>query len=239
MKTARFALLPLAGLAALLVSCGPREAEEPPAAEDDLERAEAPVPADLDDAPLDTPEVPAAPDTAPAGEEGALVFAGLAAPLPEGWTVVPPENAMRLVQAEVPFRADASDDAEADAPAPGETPPPAEFIVYYFGPKQGGTFEQNVNRWASQFTDDTGAPVMPTVEEIAVAGYPAHRVEFAGTYDAGAMMGGGGPRPDRVMIMTMIEAPDGAVFLRLLGPRETVLQHERAYDELVRSIRPR
>src|SRR5712691_10543404 len=75
--------------------------------------------------------------------------------LPSGWTEEAPSSSMRRAQYRIP--------------GPGG---PAECVVFYFGPGQGGDAKSNAARWASQFRRAEGGPVGDALKtrEIKVGG---------------------------------------------------------------------
>src|SRR5262245_63680887 len=70
------------------------------------------------------------------GETVRSEAAGLRFSVPGDWTRVPAPSDMRAAQFKVPR---AGTDAED-----------AELVLFFFGPGQGGSAEQNVDRWAGR-----------------------------------------------------------------------------------------
>ena len=62
----------------------------------------------------------------------------------------------------------------------------AECTVITFGPSQGGSISDNVDRWVRQFNPLSGAPTKATRR---VGGMNVTRVEVAGSYHPMAMPG--------------------------------------------------
>ncbi|HET7874008.1 MAG TPA: hypothetical protein VFN71_00680 [Methylomirabilota bacterium] len=117
---------------------------------------------------------------------------------------------------------------------------PAECVVFYFGPGQGGDAKANAARWAGQFRRPDGSPVGDALKmrEIKVGGVPVMLVEVTGTYVGG--MGGGpaGPeRPDHMLLGAIAQGPDANWFFRAMGPRATLEAQRAAFDGLIRSIK--
>ena len=144
--------------------------------------------------------------------------AGIQWAIPAGWTEQP-ARAMRVATYVVPGKG-------ADA---------GECGVFYFGKSQGGTAQENIARWGSQFE---GSPSPKTTLET-VAGMKVHRVEASGTYLApgGPAMQSQGKKPGYRLIGAIVEAPDGLVFFKCTGPAATIAANEKAFDGLVKSIR--
>jgi hypothetical protein len=131
--------------------------------------------------------------------------------------------------------------AEYVIPRVGKDPEDAECVVTTFGPRQGGTVDENVKRWIDQFH-----PALPTPRRmnIDLNGMHATFLEVTGTY-AGNMM------PNRRNVVTptekagwrligaIIEAPSGLWFFKLVGPEQTVRAAAHQFEDMVRSVRPR
>jgi hypothetical protein len=113
-----------------------------------------------------------------------------------------------------------------------------ELAVFWFGPTQGGTIDQNVARWFSQFEPGPGDP-KPTRSLMRVGSVPVTLVTAAGTYSAGTGMGAApAPKNGYVLRGAMAEGPNGAVFFKLTGPRRSVAAAGKDFDALVSSIKP-
>ena len=110
-----------------------------------------------------TPSIPGPPAGSGAHSQG------LTWKTPAGWTEETPASSMRRVQYRIP--------------GPGG---PAECVVFYFGPGQGGDAQANAARWASQFHRADGGPVGDAFKtrEIKVGDIRVVLVEVAGTYGA-------------------------------------------------------
>ncbi len=142
---------------------------------------------------------------------------------PPTWTAEKPSSSMRRAQYRIP--------------GPGG---PAECIVFYFGPGQGGDAKANVDRWASQFRRADGRPSGDAVKtrEIKVGDIPVTLVEVTGTFVGG--MGGGqaGPeKPDQMMLAAIAEGPDANWFFRAIGPQKTLDAARGDFDKMVRSLK--
>ena len=145
------------------------------------------------------------------------------APVPENWSAGRPSSSMRLLQYAVPGTG-------------GE----AQFIVYYFGPGQGGSANANIARWQSQFSSADGSPVEPVTETFLVSGWPVTLARFEGSYARGI---GSGPQgralPGQMLMAAVIETPRGAVIAQLFGDAATVRQNEARFRGFVTGFRPR
>lgn len=142
---------------------------------------------------------------------------------PSGWIKEAPSSSVRRAQYRIQ--------------GPGG---PAECVVFYFGPGQGGDAASNVARWAGQFRRPDGGPVGDALRrrELKVGDVPVVMVEVTGTYVGG--MGGGpaGPeRPDYMLLGAIAEGPDARWFFRATGPRKTLEAQRAAFDRMIRSIK--
>lgn len=119
--------------------------------------------------------------------------------------------------------------------APGDKED-GDLGVFYFGPGQGGGLEKNVERWVKQFKDTKLEQVKRA--DRTVNGIVAHTVEIAsGTYDAGPMGGGGGPKENYALLGAIVDAPSGSYFFKLVGPKATVGKAKKAFLGLLDSIK--
>jgi len=113
-----------------------------------------------------------------------------------------------------------------------------ELAVFWFGPAQGGTIDQNVARWFSQFASAPSDP-KPSRSLMRVGSVPVTLVTAAGTYSAGTGMGAApAPKTGYVLRGAMAEGPNGAVFFKLTGPRRSVASAGKDFDALVASLKP-
>jgi hypothetical protein len=136
---------------------------------------------------------------------------------PTGWKREAPANAMRVAQYTLPA---AQGDAE-----------PAECVVTTFGPGQGGSTEQNLDRWIRQFAADDKTTLEKgtrTVSDLKVS-----TLEMSGTFRG---MGDGGGKPGTRMLAAVVEAPSGLWFFKLTGPDATVKQAKPGFDALLGSL---
>ena len=158
-----------------------------------------------------------------------LQAAGLAFTVDESWKNIKPSSAMRVAQYQLEG-------------AGG----PAEMAIFYFGKGQGGGIEDNIRRWAGQFTPDAndnstteGAFQVGRVEKdnLRIA-----LVKAEGTYDAGSMgpMGppSSGPQPGYALFGIVVEGgPEGSLFIKVTGPKATMQEHDEALQAFAQSVR--
>ena len=167
-------------------------------------------------------------DTAPSAgppsprtnDPGTARFLGLTAPKPVTWIEHPPTGSMRAANYTVPGR----DGNEA-----------AHIVVFYFGPTQGGTIENNISRWRMQFqVTDSGDLPEPSIDRFEVDSMPVTLVELTGEWQE---MGTASFTPDQVFLMAIVEAPVGKVFIRFAGQTATVEANREDFMAMIRGLR--
>jgi hypothetical protein len=137
---------------------------------------------------------------------------------PARWKKLAPTSEMRLVQYEVPGTE------------------PAECIVFFFGAAGGGTLEANLERWKGQFEIE-GTP-SKTIEEVS-KGVFATVLDVSGRYVAPIRPGAPEKhdKPGWRMLAAVVLAPDGPVYLKLVGPKATIDSAAKEFWAWVRSFR--
>lgn len=212
---------PLAILFALtlLAACGTQNGEESSSDSNAAESAPArTAPAD----PYGTPQTPSG---------GAMQIAGISFSPADAWNDLGP-SAMRKAQYQHP-------PVEGDAEA-------AELTVFYFGPNQGGTIEQNIQRWIGQMQTADGGDATSSAMRSKLEngqGLTVHFVEVDGTYMksmGGGPMTGGRTKamPDFRMVGAIVEAPQGNVFFKLTGPQATAEAMEEGMRAMLNEAKP-
>lgn len=101
----------------------------------------------------------------------------------------------------------------------------------------GGGVEDNVARWVSQFRDLEG---VPTQQDLLVLGTDlvVTEVVVTGTYDAA--MPGSPPdlKPDQTLLGAIVQGgPDGLVFIKAVGPKQTMAERRESWNLLIRNLR--
>lgn len=151
-----------------------------------------------------------------------LSFLGFSSEVPAQWARIEPSSAMRILQFEI-------------ADPGGED---AQFVVYHFGPGQGGSLEANLERWKSQFRQPDGSPVEPVVTALKST-MPATLVELRGDYARGLGMGPSGDAlPDRMLLAAVVETPEGNLYPQLHGPAPLVAAQRQAFIAFIEGLRP-
>jgi hypothetical protein len=151
-----------------------------------------------------------------------VTFQGLTSELPADWVASEPSSSMRLLQLGVP----GAEEGEG-----------GQFVVYYFGPGQGGSLEANLERWVSQFSNPDGTPGEPVVTPLK-SPMPATLVELRGNYARGVGMGPTGDAlPDRMLLAAVVETPQGNLYPQLHGPAALVTAQRQAFIGFIEGIR--
>jgi predicted small lipoprotein YifL len=170
------------------------------------------------------PVLPTAPGSTPDMGIAPSQAAGFAWTVPAGWET---ESARQMRVATYRIHAIAGD------------PEDAECAVYFFGAGQGGTVEANLDRWAHQFTSPDGQSLAPPakMEKREIAGLKVSTLAVSGTYlGAGGMMSQEEvKKPNYRMRAAIVEAPEGLVFFKLIGPLNTVAAAENDFNSLLGS----
>jgi len=145
---------------------------------------------------------------------------GLRWTVPARWTVAPAKP-MRMATYTLP------------AASGGEA---GECGVFFFGKGQGGSVQDNLSRWEKQFE----AGPAPKRSEKTFHGFKVHFLEASGTYlqSGGPMMQSQGKKPGWSLRGAIVEAPEGLVFFKCVGPDATVKAAAKEFDELIASISP-
>ena len=159
-----------------------------------------------------------------------LQAAGLAFTVDEAWKNIKPSSAMRIAQ----YQLEGSGG-------------PAEMAIFYFGQGQGGGIEDNIRRWAAQFTPEEGDAATTDTSGFQVARLGKDNLRMAlvktnGTYDPGSMgpMGppSSGPKPGYALFGLVVEGgPEGSLFIKVTGPKATMAEHDEALAAFAQSVR--
>lgn len=171
------------------------------------------------------PEKPAS--AANAAQGRSLTAGGIVSKVPQEWIEEQPTSAMRKAQLRVPKAGADTEDAS--------------LVVFFFG-GQGGTPQANLDRWAGQFEQPDGKSSSEVMQssERTVAGMKVHDADLSGTYVAETTPGSG----QRVrkegwrMLASIVDAPGGAHYVKLVGPAATVAHWEPAYRRFVSEMTP-
>jgi hypothetical protein len=163
----------------------------------------------------------------PAGDSTVTVGEGkITFKSPEGWEKKQPR--IRIVEAEF-----------AIPPAKDDEQPGRMTVM-----GAGGSIEANIDRWIGQFDQPDGSDTKKAakIEKLKVNGQNVHYVDVAGTYRdmPGGPFAGGKTvlREDYRMLAAIIETEKaGNYFFKFYGPKATVAANEKAFRELVDSLK--
>ncbi len=145
--------------------------------------------------------------------------AGIHWTVPQGWTQ----------QGERPMRV-----TTYTVPSPGNDVEAGECGVFYFGKDQGGSVNDNLSRWISQF--ENGGKHQFSSKEINGMNFTL--IQISGTYlsPSGPAMESQGKKAGYQLLGAIVEAPQGLVFFKFTGPEKTVTASESAFNQLVNSV---
>lgn len=134
---------------------------------------------------------------------------------PESWKVMQPKSSM--IQAE--FALPKVDGDENDG----------RLTVMM----AGGTVDMNLQRWRGQFEELEDKPV----EEFDVAGTKVSLVDLSGTFnEQRGMMGPVTKRPGYRMLAAIVAMPDGMLFVKGYGPKNTMAKYADDFRSFVESL---
>jgi len=105
--------------------------------------------------------------------------------------------------------------------------------VTTFPEASGNTIQNNIDRWKQQFRSTQGGPPQPDVETKVVNGLTVTLVDLKGEYLG---MGGGFHKADYRMLVSIVETLDRSVFIKLLGPSQTVTANRDGYMSLIDNL---
>jgi hypothetical protein len=141
---------------------------------------------------------------------------------PTRWKKKKPSTSMRAAEYAVPHATNDTEDGEC--------------IVITFGPGQGGSVDQNIDRWVAQFAG--ASDKSRTTHEAH--GMKVTRVETSGTYTPMVMPGaptGQAAQPGSRLIGAIVEARSGPWFFKMTGRDATIKAAAGEFDAMVDSSR--
>lgn len=151
--------------------------------------------------------------------------AGVSWKIPSAWSI----------GAEAPMRV-----ATYVAAALEGDPEPAECRVSFFGTGQGGDVLANIKRWAGQMESETepGKAPEPKTTINQVNGLVVTLTEIDGAY-VGRMLPGAQEMTAKAnfkMLAAIVEAPQGSLFFKMIGPEATSLANRDLFLTMVGSL---
>ena len=159
---------------------------------------------------------------APAEEPANFTVGDFKFVVPAGWNSVTPSSPMRK--------------AEIYVSGPEGTGKAGEAIitVFHFGPGQGGTVQQNVDRWFGQFDGDNDAKGAATAKET-IGTVPVTFARARGTFQSGMPGQPTTPLEGQALLGAILESPNGDVYVKMTGPAPTVEKAEPAFVQMIRA----
>jgi hypothetical protein len=154
---------------------------------------------------------------------------GLQSRTPADWVEEKPTSNLRFKQ----FR----------LPPAGNDKDKAELIIFFFGPGQGGSAEENIKRWKGFFAPPAGKKIdeVAKVESMKVSSVDVTYLDVHGTYlqkfppnDPNAKVT---RRPNYRMLGVVFESKMGPYFIRLVGPADTVAHYRKGFDEWLKAFK--
>jgi len=141
---------------------------------------------------------------------------------PSGWIAETPSSSMRKAQYRLPR-------AEGD-------PEDAEMNVFFF-PGEGGSVQDNIDRWIGQFQKSDGSPATGAVSRREVHGISITIVDVNGIYLSGTgMMTETKAMPNFRMLAAVAETSAGPWFFKLTGPAATIARWEPSFQSFIDTI---
>jgi hypothetical protein len=153
----------------------------------------------------------------PSFNAGAFTFV-----VPDGWRSGQPASPMRA--------------AELYAPGPEGTGAAGEAIVtvFHFGPGQGGSVQDNVDRWFGQFDGALDEKAAATAKET-IGTVPVTFVRARGTFQSGMPGQPTTPLEGQALLGAILENPNGDVYIKMTGPAPTVEKSEEPFVQMIRA----
>ncbi len=142
-----------------------------------------------------------------------VTLAPLTFTAPAGWIDVPVTSPMRKA-------------TWRSSPEPDAT----EIAFFTFGKDQGGTVNENIQRWLGQFSESA---TKGESAQVILNSRTIHFVRSSGTFSSGMPGGSTTPLPDYALCGAIIETSEGNIFVKMTGPQATVSKLEKTFTELV------
>jgi hypothetical protein len=149
---------------------------------------------------------------------------GLRWTMPGGWRAQP-ERPMRAATYTI---AAATGDRE-----------PGECAVFFFGRGQGGSVQDNIDRWRGQIVGPDGKPAVAKIDKQQARGLTITRVDSSGGYTGmgGPMAAGSKAIPGYRLLGAVVEGPGGNnIFVKFTGPASTVAANLKQFEQLLTSF---
>ena len=133
---------------------------------------------------------------------------------PDDWKQSEPTSPMRKAQFDL-----TSED--------GKT---AQLVFFYFGPSGGGGVRANIDRWMKQFKDMQDQKIKEEIVNEVKVTY----ARATGTFLSGSPFGPKTPKPGHSLLGSIVEGRQGSIFLKLVGPTNTVKAYDQSVIEMIK-----
>ena len=113
-----------------------------------------------------------------------------------------------------------------------------EVVAFYFGPKVGGSPQQNIEGWIGTMVSPGGHPADKQWQYKA-GGFKVSQVVIFGTYNQVVASPGIPPlrHPNYVLLGTVIENPTGNIYWRFTGPEPLVTAALPLFNKMINSVK--
>ncbi len=141
----------------------------------------------------------------------------LSANVPDNWSAVRPSSSMRLMQ----FRLGA----------------PADDATLAIFKNIGGTIDNNLARWSSQFGYSLSDSEVNIRAEV-INGMQVNIISILGTYtNTMAFPGAAQPKPNYRLLAAIANTPDGLYYFKLTGPNTVITGRLEEFSRFIKSLR--
>jgi hypothetical protein len=133
--------------------------------------------------------------------------------------------------------------AQFKLPKADRDPEDAELVVFFFGKGQGGSDQQNIERWQSMFQPPKGKKIEDAtkVEKMKVGKVPVTYVDVRGTFlskfppfDPNAKV----TRKENYRRLGVVfDSENGPFFITVTGPADTVERHKKEFDNWLKNFK--
>ncbi len=101
-------------------------------------------------------------------------------------------------------------------------------------PGAAGGLESNINRWRKQMGQaDLSAEEIAALPKVDIFGVPASLVSIDGSFTG---MGGSATIDDARMLGAVLMTPNGALFVKMTGPKDLVVANRKAFEDFTASL---
>ncbi len=116
--------------------------------------------------------------------------------------------------------------------------PEATLAVFHFGTGEGGSIDDNINRWVDQFTQPDGrsSREVATITHRESGGMPVTFVDVSGSFSGMRGTEATVTAESQRMLGAIVDGPEGLVFFKLMGPADVIGATADAFDETIASI---